>query len=88
MKGFWKMLREYIGPYRKYLGGSVVFNILSVVFNLFSFSMIMPILNMLFGLDDKTYALIPWSEAASSQDYINNLYYSDGATNTRAGSGA
>ena len=69
------MLREYIGPYRKYLGGSVVFNILSVVFNLFSFSMIMPILNMLFGLDDKTYALIPWSEAASSQDYINNLYY-------------
>ncbi|MBO7547708.1 MAG: ABC transporter ATP-binding protein [Bacteroidales bacterium] len=75
MKGFWKMLREYIGPYRKYLGGSVVFNILSVVFNLFSFSMIMPILNMLFGLDDKTYALIPWSEAASSQDYINNLYY-------------
>ena len=76
MKGFWKMLREYIGPYRKYLGGSVVFNILSVVFNLFSFSMIMPILNMLFGLDDKTYVLIPWSEAASSQDYINNLYYS------------
>ena len=75
MKGFWKMLREYIGPYRKYLGGSVVFNILSVVFNLFSFSMIMPILNMLFGLDDKTYVLIPWSEAASSQDYINNLYY-------------
>ncbi|MCR5570729.1 MAG: ABC transporter ATP-binding protein/permease [Bacteroidales bacterium] len=75
MKGFWKMLREYIGPYRKYLGGSVVFNILSVVFNLFSFSMIMPILNMLFGLDDKTYALIPWNEAASSQDYINNLYY-------------
>ena len=69
------MLREYIGPYRKYLGGSVVFNILSVVFNLFSFSMIMPILNMLFGLDDKTYALIPWSEATSSQDYINNLYY-------------
>ena len=77
MKGFWKMLRQYVAPYKKYLYGSVVLNILSVIFNLFSFSMIMPILNMLFGLDQKTYSLVPWNTIGISdfQDVVNNLYY-------------
>ena len=71
------MLREYVAPYKKYLGWSVVLNILSVIFNLFSFSMIMPILKMLFNTDGKEYALIPWSQvkAFDSQALINNLYY-------------
>ena len=71
------MLREYVAPYKKYLGWSVVLNILSVIFNLFSFSMIMPILKMLFNMDGKEYALIPWSQvkAFDSQALINNLYY-------------
>ena len=71
------MLREYVAPYKKYLGWSVILNILSVIFNLFSFSMIMPILNMLFNLDGKTYSLIPWKEVSilDSQAIINNLYY-------------
>ena len=69
------MLRRYIAPYRKYLGGSVLLNLLSVIFNVFSFSMIMPILNMLFSLDDEVYTLIPWDAVHSSKDLINNLYY-------------
>ena len=77
MKGFWKMLRQYVAPYKKYLYGSVVLNILSVIFNLFSFSMIMPILNMLFGLDQKQYSLVPWNTIGITdfQDIVNNLYY-------------
>ena len=54
------MLRQYVAPYTKYLGGSVLLNLLSVIFNVFSFSMIMPILNMLFSLDDEVYTFIPW----------------------------
>ena len=72
------MLRRYVAPYKKYLYGSVVLNILSVIFNLFSFSMIMPILNMLFGLDQKTYELIPWDSVNFFTDFqavVNNLYY-------------
>ena len=71
------MLREYVAPYKKYLGWSVILNILSVIFNLFSFSMIMPILKMLFNTDGKEYALIPWDQvkAFDSQALINNLYY-------------
>ena len=51
-----------MAPYKKYLGWSVILNILSVIFNLFSFSMIMPILKMLFNTDGKEYALIPWDQ--------------------------
>ncbi|MBO6044450.1 MAG: ABC transporter ATP-binding protein [Bacteroidales bacterium] len=75
MKAFWKMLRQYVAPYTKYLGGSVLLNLLSVIFNVFSFSMIMPILNMLFSLDDEVYTLIPWESVHSSKELINNLYY-------------
>ena len=71
------MLREYVAPYRKYLWWSVLLNILSVIFNLFSFSMIMPILKMLFNMDVKEYTLIPWDQVSAfdSQALINNLYY-------------
>ncbi|MBQ6044791.1 MAG: ABC transporter ATP-binding protein [Bacteroidales bacterium] len=75
MKAFWKMLRQYVAPYTKYLGGSVLLNLLSVIFNVFSFSMIMPILNMLFSLDDEVYTFIPWESVHSSKELINNLYY-------------
>ena len=69
------MLRQYVAPYRRYLGGSVLLNLLSVLFNVFSFSMIMPILNMLFSLDDEVYTFIPWESVHSSKELINNLYY-------------
>ena len=75
MREFLKMLRQYVAPYKKYLGGSVVLNLLSVIFNVFSFSMIIPILNMLFSLDDEVYTLIPWDTVHSSKDLVNNLYY-------------
>ena len=69
------MLRQYVAPYTKYLGGSVLLNLLSVIFNVFSFSMIMPILNMLFSLDDEVYTFILWESVHSSKELINNLYY-------------
>ena len=75
MGDFLKMLRRYVAPYTGHLAGSVLLNLFSVIFNVFSFSMIMPILNMLFSLDDKVYRLIPWESIHSSKDLINNLYY-------------
>ena len=60
MKEFWAVLRRYVAPYRKYLAGSVVMNILSAVLNLVSFSLIIPILKILFNIDGKVYAFIPW----------------------------
>ena len=73
MKSFFRMLGRYIPPYRKYVVGSVVMNILSALFNIFSFSLVIPILNILFQLNSKVYEFIPWnSDLGFKEKLINN----------------
>lgn len=75
MKEFWSILREYVPPYKKYLVGSVVMNILSAVFNVFSFSLLIPILQILFNISDATYEFIPWHRGMNFGDLTNNVYW-------------
>ena len=76
MKEFFSMLRRYVAPYRKFLAGSMLMSILSAVLNLFSFSLIIPILRILFGIDTTAYSFIPWESAASLREkLIGNLYW-------------
>lgn len=77
MKDFFKVLRRYVSPYKGYLAGSVGLNILSAVFNVFSFTLIIPMLNILFNLDDVVYSFIPWdsTDMGFKQIMLNNLYY-------------
>ena len=77
MKDFWKILKRYASPYKGCLGGSVVLNILSAIFNVFSFSLLIPILQILFNINEMHYEFMPWnSDAASFKDIaINNLYW-------------
>ena len=70
------MLVRYAKPYTRYVGGSVLMNILSAVFNIFSFTLIIPILNIVFQLEEKTYEFIPWDAAVSFKEkIINNGYW-------------
>ena len=75
MKEFWSILREYVPPSKKYLVGSVVMNILSAVFNVFSFSLLIPILQILFNISDATYEFIPWHRGMDFGDLTNNVYW-------------
>ena len=76
MKAFMAMLRHYVAPYRKYLGGSVLLNILSAVLNLVSFSLIVPILKILFNIDGKVYEFVPWdTEMDFGAKLLNNVYW-------------
>ena len=69
------MMRRYVRPYGKYLGGSVVLSILSAVFNIFSFTLIIPILRILFNVDGGSYAFIPWdADVSFKEKALNNLY--------------
>lgn len=78
MKEFWKVLKKYVRPYRGYLGGSVILNILSAVLNIFSFSLIIPMLQILFKMNTTAYEFIPWDTAdmGFKDILINNAYYS------------
>lgn len=77
MKEFFQLMRRFVSPYKKYLVWAVVLNILSAVFNVFSFTLIIPILQILFKMDvEKVYQFIPWDSAESFKDIaINNFYY-------------
>ena len=76
MKEFLHILVRFASPYKKYLGGAVILNLLSAVFNIFSFSLIIPILQMLFKIDTTVYEFIPWDSGASVKDMLtNNMYY-------------
>ena len=75
MKQFWIIIKRYVRPYTGYLGGSVLLNILSAVFNVFSFSLLIPILKILFDTSGKVYTMVPWSEIHEFSDLTNNVYY-------------
>ena len=75
MKAFWKILRRYVAPYKGYVGGSVVLNILSAVFNVFSFSLLIPILQILFNVGARQYEFIPWHAGMPFDEITNNAYY-------------
>ncbi|MGM9763655.1 MAG: ABC transporter ATP-binding protein [Candidatus Cryptobacteroides sp.] len=76
MKEFIKVIRRFVAPYRIYLYISVLVSILSAVFNIFSFAMIIPLLNILFKMDSTVYSFIPWDSGAPLKETLmNNLSY-------------
>ena len=75
MKAFWRVLKRFAAPYRKYLAGSVVLNLFSAVFNIFSFALLIPILNILFKMDSTVYEFIPWDGVPDKEQLMNNFYY-------------
>ncbi|MBQ3873044.1 MAG: ABC transporter ATP-binding protein [Bacteroidales bacterium] len=78
MRDFLKMMRQYASPYKTYLAGSVVLNLLSAVFNIFSFAVLIPLLNILFKVDSAVYEFIPWNTPGIGlrETIVNNFYYS------------
>lgn len=71
------MMRRFVSPYKKYLGWAVLLNLLSAIFNIFSFTLLIPILQILFKINQQTYSFIPWDSDMGIKDIaVNNFYYS------------
>lgn len=75
MKEFFKILRRFVPPYKKYLLLNILFNILSAFLTLFSFALIIPILEMLFKIREASYSFMPWGSASIKDVAVNNFYY-------------
>ena len=76
MKDFLNLLRRYVPPYKTSLIWAVVLNIFSAIFNIFSFALIIPILQILFKMDTTVYEFIPWDSALPIKNLVmNNAYY-------------
>ncbi len=77
MKEFFKVLRRFVPPYKAYVIWATVLNILSAVLNIFSFTLIAPILSILFETSHKEYIFIPWdaTDVGFKELLYNNAYY-------------
>lgn len=77
MKEFLQLMRRFVSPYKKYVGWAVVLNVLSAVFNVFSFTLLIPILNILFKTGDnaQAYRFMEWGAGSLKEVAVNNFYY-------------
>lgn len=75
MKDFWNLLRRFVPPYKKYLALNILFNILAAILTLFSFALIVPILEMLFGISEGHYEYMAMGAAGIKEVAVNNFYY-------------
>lgn len=75
MKDFWKLLARFVPPYKKYLALNMVFNLLSAVLTVFSFAVIIPILEMLFQIRETGYHYMTLQDGSLKDVVLNNFYY-------------
>lgn len=75
MKDFWQLLIRFVPPYKKYLILNIIFNFLAAFLTLFSFALIIPILEMLFKVKEATYSYMPVGSASLKDVLMNNFYW-------------
>ena len=75
MKDFFAILRRFVSPYKKYLALNILFNLLTAFLTLFSFALIIPILQMLFKIDTTHYTLMHVGDGSLKEVAFNNFYY-------------
>lgn len=75
MGDFLKLLRRFVPPYKKYLCLNLLFNLLAAVLTVFSFAIIIPILEMLFGIRETGYSYMAIGQGDLKEAILNNFYY-------------
>ena len=75
IKQFLDIVRRYFKPYKMYIVWSIVLNFVAQWLNVFSFVVLIPILNILFKIDQNVYTYKEWTWGTLNKDLIvNNAY--------------
>ena len=73
------LIRRFVPPYKRYVIWVFILNLLSTIFSLFSFATIIPILQILFGMQTKSHLFMDWSQYTSMSELVdittNNLFF-------------
>lgn len=73
------LIRRFVPPYKRYVIWVFILNLLSTIFSLFSFATIIPILQILFGMQTKSHVFMDWSQYTSMSELVdittNNLFF-------------
>ncbi len=75
MKDLISFIRRFASPYKKELALSILFNLLTAFFTVFSFAFLIPILQMLFGIDTTAYTYMEPGSGSFKEVMVNNFYW-------------
>ncbi|MBR5963291.1 MAG: ABC transporter ATP-binding protein [Bacteroidaceae bacterium] len=75
LKQFLRLVRQYLPPYRGYLIWNLLLNVLAQILNVFSFALIIPILQTLFKVSNQVYSFVPWDSTNIIDAAKNNFYW-------------
>jgi ATP-binding cassette, subfamily B, bacterial MsbA len=85
VKGLYLLLKRFIKPYKRYVVGAFIFNLLGAIFGAFQFAALQPVLEVLFGI--KKEVIVKPAEWALTMDSIkNNIMFQLGDIIHRFGS--
>lgn len=81
MNGVIKIAKRFLPPYKKYIILNFAFNVVNALLNVFSFLLIIPILEILFKTTQESYEFMDWNTSGASLKEIAsnnaNWYISD-----------
>ena len=75
MREFFRIMGRYFAPYKGYVAGTLGFNVLTAFFNVFSFTLLLPILNILFKTGTAPDSLMTFDDGSLKDVLMNNLSY-------------
>lgn len=75
LKQLFEIIKRYFKPYKMYIVWAVVLNFVSQWLNVFSFVVLIPILNILFKIDQTVYTYKEWTWDTLNKDTITNNGY-------------
>ncbi len=79
MNKFLVLFRRFLPPYKRYVVLNITCNLLSTIFSLFSFGTIIPILQILFGMETASHVHMAWTFSDSlkhiAEAMKNNIFY-------------
>lgn len=79
MKNLLLILKRFTLPYKKYIFCIFFFNFLAAIFSLFSFATIIPILQILFGMQTEKHVFTDWDQWTTLDELVaitkDNVFY-------------
>ena len=75
IKQFLEIVKRYFRPYKAYILWAIVLNFVTQWLNVFSFVVLIPILNILFKIDQTVYTYKEWTWSTLNKDLIVNNGY-------------
>ena len=75
LKEFFQLIKRFMSPYKKYFAVNLLLNVLAQILNVFSFALLIPILQILFKVTESNYTYMTWADGNILDVIKNNFYY-------------